>query len=133
MDYYKELGLEKETANNDSITIAFRKLALQFHPFKNTDKLAQNQSKFNKVCEAYDVLGNQNYKAVYDKYGLDGLKRGVKEEGEGALSHTGYLFDGNGYSIFQRVFGVQNPFGENFKNPDEIRLVDPQPARENEP
>lgn len=133
MDYYKELESDPKTATPTSINSAFRRLALKHHPIKNRDTIAQSQTKFNSICEAYEVLSHPTYKAVYDKYGLSGLNNGVKEEGPDALSHGGYHFNGDSYAVFLRVFGTKNPYGENFMDPSEIRLVPEQPKGEHDP
>jgi DnaJ-class molecular chaperone len=76
------------------------------------------------------VLSDPNAKAVYDKYGMAALPNKITEEG---INHQGYLYSGDSYGVFRKVFGTNNPFGENFKNPDEIRLVDQQPPSADEP
>ena len=123
MNYYSELQLDQESANRDSITQAFRRLALEYHPLKDRSQLAGNQLKFSKVCEAYEVLSDPELKDCYDQTGYEGLKNGQAK----------YVFNGDSYAVFKRVFGTSNPFGENFKNPEEIRLVDPQPTANNQP
>jgi len=65
---YKTLGL-KSTATQDEIKKAFRKLALKYHPDKNPDKA----DLFKEINHAYEVLSNEEKKAVYDKYGEKGL------------------------------------------------------------
>lgn len=55
----------------------FRRLALKFHPLRNPTNLATNTAKFNEICEAFDVLSNQERKALFDKYGEYGFKEGV--------------------------------------------------------
>jgi DnaJ-class molecular chaperone len=58
---------------------------------------------------------------------MEGLRNGTKTEGAPSADFKGgYSFEGNGFDIFKRVFGTENPFGENFLHPDEIRLVEPQ-------
>ena len=47
-DYYKSLGLTKD-ATDKEIKKAFRKLAIQFHPDKNSDEGAEE--KFKEIAE----------------------------------------------------------------------------------
>nr|WP_314127868.1 molecular chaperone DnaJ [uncultured Campylobacter sp.] len=78
IDYYEILEISK---NSDSETIkkAFRKLALKYHPDRNQgDKEAEEN--FKKVNEAYQVLGDEEKRAIYDRYGKAGL------EGRGGFS-----------------------------------------------
>lgn len=63
-DYYKILGVEK-SATEDDIKKAYRKLAHQFHPDKETG----NAEKFKEVSEAYQILSNKDKRAQYDKFG----------------------------------------------------------------
>ena len=52
-DYYAVLGVTK-TASLKDIKSAYRKLALEWHPDKNTAPEASEN--FRKVAEAYEVL-----------------------------------------------------------------------------
>ena len=70
-DYYKILEISRN-ANGDEIKKAFRKLALKYHPDRNAgDKEAE--LKFKQINEAYQVLSDEQKRAIYDKYGKDGL------------------------------------------------------------
>ncbi|KAK5816429.1 hypothetical protein F5H01DRAFT_292135, partial [Linnemannia elongata] len=72
-DYYGLLGVSKD-ADDNQIKKAYRKLALKYHPDKNSAKEAQK--KFHDISEAYEVLSDKNKRAVYDQYGEEGLKGG---------------------------------------------------------
>jgi curved DNA-binding protein CbpA len=63
-NYYFILGLNIY-ANEAEIKQAYRKLALQFHPDRNTSKEAA--AIFIEVNEAYEVLGDFQRKREYDK------------------------------------------------------------------
>ena len=63
-DYYKVLGVAN-TATEEEIKKAYRKLAHQHHP----DKQGGNESKFKEVNEAYQVLSNKEKRAQYDRFG----------------------------------------------------------------
>lgn len=73
-DYYEVLGVAR---NSDAGTIkaSYRKLAMQFHPDRNPgDPTAED--KFKEAAEAYEVLSDDNKRAMYDRGGFDGLKSG---------------------------------------------------------
>ena len=69
-DYYKSLGVS-ETATDDEIKSAFRKLAKQYHPDRNKGD-SQAEERFKEISEAYDVLKDKKKRQQYDtmrKYG----------------------------------------------------------------
>ncbi len=63
-DYYKILGVT-QTANEEEIKKAYRKLAHQYHP----DKQGGSADKFKEINEAYQVLGDKQKKENYDRFG----------------------------------------------------------------
>ncbi|KAF2024258.1 DnaJ-domain-containing protein [Setomelanomma holmii] len=76
-DHYKALGVEKGA---DAITIkkAYRALALKCHPDKITDPVlrAEKQDEFHKIQAAYETLGDEEKKAVYEaNLTLEALRR----------------------------------------------------------
>ncbi len=64
MDYYHILGVSK-SASEEEIKKAYRKLAHKFHP----DKPEGNEKKFKEINEAYQVLGNKEKRAEFDRFG----------------------------------------------------------------
>lgn len=71
-DYYQVLGVSK-TASAEEIKKAFRKLAHQYHP----DKASGNEAKFKEINEAYQVLGDQDKRAKYDRFGSAAFQGGA--------------------------------------------------------
>jgi DnaJ-class molecular chaperone with C-terminal Zn finger domain len=68
-DYYKVLGVP-QTATDDEIKKAFRKLALKYHPDKNKgDKAAS--ARFTEINEANQVLSDPEKRKKYDQFGAD--------------------------------------------------------------
>ncbi|HBQ76667.1 MAG TPA: J domain-containing protein, partial [Exiguobacterium sp.] len=65
-DYYQTLGVTKDASNQD-IKRAYRKLAKQYHP--DVNKEASADQRFKDIQEAFDVLGDEEKRAKYDRYG----------------------------------------------------------------
>lgn len=63
MDYYRILHVDKN-ASQEQIKKAYRKLSKKYHP-DNAGEQAREQ--FDRVQEAYGVLGNEEKRAVYDE------------------------------------------------------------------
>ena len=63
MDYYQILHVS-ENASPEEIRKAYRKLAVKYHP-DNAGEQAREQ--FDKVQEAYGVLGDKEKRAAYDE------------------------------------------------------------------
>jgi curved DNA-binding protein len=61
MDYYQILGVQR-SATPDEIKKAFKKLASKHHPDKGGDK-----AEFQRIQEAYGVLGDPQKRAQYDR------------------------------------------------------------------
>jgi len=71
-DYYEILGVRKD-ADDEEIKRAYRKLAMQYHPDRNSgDKEAEE--KFKEAAEAYEVLREPDKRRRYDRYGHAGLE-----------------------------------------------------------
>ena len=70
-DYYETLGVSKN-ATTQEIKKAYRKLAIKYHPDKNSgDKDAED--KFKEAAEAYSVLSDSQKRQKYDQFGHQGL------------------------------------------------------------
>ena len=66
-DYYEILGVSR-TADAPAIKKAYRRLAKKYHPDSNEGN-AYAAEKFKEVNEAYDVLGDEKKRKLYDRYG----------------------------------------------------------------
>lgn len=75
-DYYEVLGVSKR-ATPKEMKRAYNKLALQLHPDRNQAPDAQAQ--FQEVNEAYEVLKDEKKRRLYDRGGVDAVR---KQEGE---------------------------------------------------
>ncbi len=105
-DYYDILGISKG-ASAAEIKKAYRKMAIKYHPDKNPgDSEAEN--KFKKAAEAYEVLGNEEKRAKYDRFGHQAFEGGGFGGGGGMnmddiFSQFGDIFGGGfggGFSGF---------------------------------
>jgi Ca-activated chloride channel family protein len=71
-DYYAILGLTN-TATPQEIKKAYRRLARRYHPDSGTEE--EDAAHFREIQEAYDVLGDPEQRAAYDRWrekeGLD--------------------------------------------------------------
>jgi len=93
-DYYDVLNVSK-TADEKEIKKAYRRLAMKYHPDRNSDD-KNSDDKFKEATEAYEVLSNAKTRAAYDQYGHAGV--------EGAAS-GGFGGGGSFSDIFGDVFG----------------------------
>ena len=100
-DYYEVLGVPRD-ASADDIKKAYRKLALQFHPDRNPDN-PEAELKFKEASEAYQVLSDEEKKAVYDRYGHQGLR--------GMGADQGFQSAEEVFSNFSDLFGDLFGFG----------------------
>ena len=67
IDYYKILGVPKDIPQKD-VKKAYLKRAKQFHPDLHPDD-PKAKAKFQALTEAYDVIGDPDKRAKYDRYG----------------------------------------------------------------
>lgn len=66
-DFYKTLGVNRDASQAD-IEKAYRTLARKLHPDLNPDDKTAKK-KFQAVQAAFDVLGDQKKRELYDRYG----------------------------------------------------------------
>jgi molecular chaperone DnaJ len=110
-DYYDVLGIDRG-AGDSEIKKAFRMLARQLHPDVNQED-PEAEAKFKEAAEAYEVLSNSETRAVYDRYGFDGLRGRPMTD----FSHIdfGDLFDvffgGDMFGSVLRDAGAAGPWG----------------------
>ncbi|MGB8992603.1 MAG: molecular chaperone DnaJ [Desulfobaccales bacterium] len=94
-NYYEILEVSRE-ATLDEIKIAYRRLALRYHPDKNPgDRVAEDQ--FKQISQAYQVLADSEKRQLYDLYGDAGLAG----------------LDVGGFNGFEDIF---SSFGEAFED-----------------
>lgn len=100
-DYYEVLGIDRNSSDQE-IKKAYRKMALLYHPDKNPDN-KEAENKFKTAAEAYQVLSDREKRAIYDKYGHQGLSA------SGAGGFSG--FDSDIFQGFEDILGDFFGFG----------------------
>ncbi len=99
-DYYEILGVVK-TASDQEIKAAYRKLAVKYHPDKNSgDK--ELEEKFKEAAEAYAVLSDAEKRARYDRFGHAGVGAGAGAGFDPGFTNIEDIFD---------LFGFGDVFG----------------------
>jgi molecular chaperone DnaJ len=103
-DYYEILGVS-QTATEQEIKSAYRRLAVRFHPDKNPGD-AEAEEKFKEAAEAYSVLSDVEQRKRYDRFGHAGVS-------SGAASGAGWGAPGFGgiEDILGDLFGFGDVFG----------------------
>ena len=74
---YTILGISKE-ADQATIRKSFKKLARKYHPDLNKDPKADE--RFKEVNAAYEVLGDESRRNLYDTFGEASLKPGFNPD-----------------------------------------------------
>ena len=98
-DYYKVLDVAR-TATEAEIKKAYRRLAMKFHPDRNPDD-HEAEGKFKEAKEAYEVLCDEQKRAIYDQHGHEGLAN----RGGGGFN-SGDAFSDIFGDVFGDIFGA---------------------------
>lgn len=106
-DYYAILGVPRDASTED-IKKAYRRLAMQYHPDRNSDN-PEAEDKFKEASQAYAVLGNEEKRRIYDTYGVEGLRNG------GGFQDFSFFSD-SVFSDFEDILGNFFGFGSMFGN-----------------
>ncbi|MFC1535497.1 DnaJ C-terminal domain-containing protein, partial [Thermodesulfobacteriota bacterium] len=100
---------------------AYRKLARRWHPDINPgDKEAEQ--KFKEISSAYDCLGNEEKRKLYDEFGAEGLRPGFEAEKArqykqwGAYQQQGAYDGSQGGEGFGRYQSYEDIFGDLFSS-----------------
>ncbi|XP_011500078.1 PREDICTED: dnaJ homolog subfamily B member 13-like [Ceratosolen solmsi marchali] len=118
IDYYAALGLNRGCTNED-IRKAFRRLSLRYHPERLTSNVRVSgtcdaqHSAFAIIAEAYEVLSNHLYRAIYDQFGEAKLKKKFRGP-DGCVPP--YVFHGEPLQTYREFFGTENPYADILDN-----------------
>ncbi|MFY9178192.1 MAG: molecular chaperone DnaJ [Venatoribacter sp.] len=97
-DYYEVLGVAKDV-DGATLKKAYRKLAMKYHPDRNPDD-KDAEAKFKEATEAYEILGDEQKRAAYDRFGHAGV------DGQAGGGYGGGFGGGASFSdIFGDAFG----------------------------
>jgi molecular chaperone DnaJ len=109
-DFYTLLGVPRDGSETD-IKKAYRKLAMEYHPDRNSSPDAE--AKFKEITEAYEVLRDPQKRAAYDRYGKAGVAGG---QGGFGFHHVDlsealniFMRDFGGMGGFESIFGGGGP------------------------
>lgn len=97
--YYEVLGVTR-TANDEELKKAFRRLAMKHHPDRCPDD-PRAQEHFKEAKEAYEVLGDPQRRAMYDRHGHAAFEHGMGGRNGGGFGDVGDIFG----DIFSDIFG----------------------------
>lgn len=99
-DYYEILGVARDAAPED-VKRAYRKAAAANHPDRNPGDQSAVE-RFKEAAEAFDILGDQQKRALYDRYGHDAFTRGGG--GRPGFNDVNDVFSAFG-DMFEGLFG----------------------------
>lgn len=127
-DYYESLGVSKN-ASKEEVKKAYKKLAMRYHP--DVSKEPNAEEKFKEISEAYAVLGDDEKKANYDRFGHAAFDQKYTQEDIFKGAHFEDIFEeifgGEGFDIFDMFFGgsrKRRRKGTDIKYELEINLED---------
>ncbi|WP_033161354.1 molecular chaperone DnaJ [[Mycoplasma] collis] len=127
-DYYEILEVNKN-ASEKEIKMAYRKLAMKYHPDKN--KEANAEEKFKEINEAYQVLSDSEKKSMYDQYGHSAFEQN-NGFGGGSSGFEGFGGFGDIFEDFFSGFGSSSrrnkrnypQAGDDYKAQHTISFID---------
>jgi DnaJ-class molecular chaperone len=113
-DLYSRLGVGR-TADEAEIKKAYRKLAKELHPDRNTEN-PKAAERFSELTAAYDLLSDKDKRAQYDRGEIDesGNPRAPFGFGQGQPAGGGFR-QGRGPGGFEFSAGEGADFGDIFE------------------
>ena len=114
-DFYKILGVKKD-ASQGEIKKSYRKLARKWHPDINPGN-SEAEQRFKEISRAYDCLGNEERRKLYDEFGEEGLQAKFDAEKAREYKKWGSFQQqgaGMGGQPFGRYQNYEDIFGDLF-------------------
>ncbi len=93
-DYYEVLGVAKD-ASAEQVRKAYKKIALETHPDRNPDP--EGIERFKEASEAYEILGDAEKRARYDRFGHAGASGHQFQDVGDIFEAFSDLFEGFGF------------------------------------
>ena len=111
-DYYEILGISRN-ATQEEVKKAYRKRALQFHPDRNQSD-PEAEKKFKEISAAYEVLGDEKKRQMFDRYGSDAFSGAGPGAGPGYHpgGAAGYASVEEALRTFMGAFGGESIFDD---------------------
>jgi len=129
-DPYELLGVPR-SASAEEIKVAYRKLAMKYHPDRNPGD-TQAEEHFKELSHSYDILIDPDKRAAFDRFGHSAFQGAGGAPGGGGGFHDPFdlfreVFGAGGGGVFEHFFGGMGGGAESGRGADlrydlEIRL-----------
>ncbi len=116
-DYYAILGVGR-SAKPEQIRKVYRHLARKYHPDVNPGNKAAEE-RFKEISEAYEILGDEKKRQIYDQYGFysDNIPPGGYAPGAPSdAGAPGFDFSGFDFSNLGTEEEKRGGFGASFRD-----------------
>ncbi len=100
VDFYELLGVSRD-ADSATLKVAYRKMAMKYHPDRNQGDETAEQ-KFKEVGAAYEALKDPQKRAAYDQFGHAAFQQGGARGPGGGF---GPDFSSSMSDMFEDLFG----------------------------
>lgn len=127
---YEILGVERD-ASDAEIKKSYRRLALKWHPDKNTDNSEESTRVFTEIQQAYEVLIDPQERAWYDKH-REQIIRGGDDYVDNSINlmkyfsasvYCGFGDDAQGfYAVYANVFEIITKEDAEFANGQDLEV-----------
>lgn len=127
---YEILGVERD-ASDAEIKKSYRRLALKWHPDKNTDNSEESTRVFTEIQQAYEVLIDPQERAWYDKH-REQIIRGGDDYVDNSINlmkyfsasvYCGFGDDAQGfYAVYANVFEIITKEDAEFADGQDLEL-----------